>query len=72
MTVPLRPLAAVSEIAIKALVKEIGVSDTVRFLQQFGNGDSDYTVNRRVLARTATLDDILGETLANETPGSTS
>lgn len=61
MIVPARPLEEVTQHAIQVLSREIGVSDTVRFLNQFINGSGDYTRDREALFQDLTLDDILAE-----------
>lgn len=59
MNAPERPLAEVTERAINALVREIGVADTARFLHQFGAGYGDYTAEREALFGHLTLDEII-------------
>lgn len=61
MIVPARPLEEVTQHAIQVLSSEIGVPDTVRFLNQFLNGTGDYTQDREALFQDLTLDDILAE-----------
>lgn len=59
MSIPARPLNDVAEQAISVLVKEIGLADTIRFLNQFTSGYGDYTEEREALFKDATLDDVL-------------
>ncbi|MEM1117632.1 MAG: hypothetical protein AAF845_18015 [Bacteroidota bacterium] len=59
MNAPARPLADVTEQALRALAREIGVADTARFLQQFGAGRGDYTKDRDALFGHLTLDDVI-------------
>lgn len=59
MIAPARPLADVTEQALRALAREIGVADTARFLQQFGAGHGDYTKDREALFGHLSLDDVL-------------
>ena len=59
MNAPARPLADVTERAIGALVREVGVADTARFLQQFGAGQGDYTAERPALFGHLSLDDVV-------------
>lgn len=59
MNVPARPLAEVTERAISALVRELGVADTARFLQQFGAGYGDYTAERDALFGHLSLDEVI-------------
>jgi hypothetical protein len=59
MIAPTRPLAEVTERAIRALTQEIGVADTARFLQQFGAGQGDYTKERAALFGHLSLDEVI-------------
>jgi len=59
MNAPARPLAEVTERAIDALVRELGVADTARFLQQFGAGYGDYSSEREALFGQLTLDEVI-------------
>ena len=59
MTAPARPLAEVTERALGALAREIGVADTARFLQQFGAGSGDYTRDRETLFGHLSLDEVV-------------
>lgn len=59
MNAPARPLAEVTDRAFRALVREIGVADTARFLQQFGAGQGNYTLDREVLFGHLSLEDVL-------------
>jgi hypothetical protein len=61
MTVEVKPLAEVTQEAIRVLVEKIGPVDTVRFVSQFTVGYGDYTEERRQLFAGLTLDDILAE-----------
>ena len=59
MNFPARPLAEVTEHAIDALVRELGISDTARFLHQYGVGYGDYTEERKVLFGHLSLDELI-------------
>ena len=59
MNAPARPLAEVTEQAFRALTREIGVADTVRFIQQFGAGQGNYTEEREALFGHLSLEQIL-------------
>ena len=59
MNAPARPLAEVTDLAFRALTREIGVADTVRFLQQFGAGQGNYTEERDELFGHLSLKEIL-------------
>lgn len=61
MIVPTRPLEEVTQHAIQVLSREIGLADTVRFLNQFVQGSGDYTKDRETLFQDLTLGDILAE-----------
>ena len=60
MTV-VKPLAEVTDHAIHVLANEMGVADTVRFLNQFLTGSGNYTEERAALFADASLDDLLAE-----------
>ena len=60
MTEP-RPLAEITQTALKVLYREIGVINTVRFINQFTTGYGDYTKEREQLYAHLTLDDIVTE-----------
>jgi hypothetical protein len=49
MNTLIQPLADVNERARNALVQALGVSDTLRFLNQFRAGSGDYTAEREHL-----------------------
>lgn len=61
MIVPARPLAEVTQHAIQVLSREMGVADTMRFLNQFGTGSGNYSEEREALYQHLTLDNILSE-----------
>jgi hypothetical protein len=61
MITEVKPLAEVTKDAIKVLCKEIGVVNTVRFINQFTIGYGNYTEEREQLFRDMTLDDIITE-----------
>ena len=61
MTLPARPLTEVTQHAIQLLSREIGVADTMRFLNQFSTGSGNYTQERDTLFQDLTLDEILAE-----------
>nr|VFK00728.1 MAG: hypothetical protein BECKH772B_GA0070898_102016 [Candidatus Kentron sp. H]VFK00740.1 MAG: hypothetical protein BECKH772A_GA0070896_102006 [Candidatus Kentron sp. H]VFK04676.1 MAG: hypothetical protein BECKH772C_GA0070978_101986 [Candidatus Kentron sp. H] len=49
MSVCIQPLAEISNRAKSALIQELGVVDTMRFLNQFRAGSGDYTAEREQL-----------------------
>jgi hypothetical protein len=61
MVVQTKPLAEVTQTAIRVLCKEIGVVDTMRFVGQFTVGYGNYTEERDALFADMTLDDMIAE-----------
>ena len=61
MTAHLEPIARVTQRATDALVKELGVVDTIRFLGQFRAGSGDYTAQRDKLFQGLSVADIANE-----------
>ncbi len=61
MTAHLEPIARVTQRATDALVKELGVVDTIRFLGQFRSGSGDYTAQRQRLFEGLSVADIASE-----------
>ena len=59
MNVQAKPLSEITRYAIDLLSKEMGIVDTVRFLNQFTTGYGDYTEEREALFKDLTLDEIL-------------
>lgn len=59
MNVQAKPLSEITRNAIDLLSKEMGIVDTVRFLNQFTTGYGDYTEEREVLFKDLTLEEIL-------------
>ncbi len=55
----MRPLNEVTEQAITLLAREIGIADTVRFINQFGSGYGNYTEERDSIIGDPTLEEIL-------------
>jgi hypothetical protein len=60
-----RPLAAISQEAIRLLYRELGVVNTVRFLRQFTVGFGNYTEERNALFGNKSLDEIVSEIKAS-------
>jgi len=56
-----KPLAEITQDAIQILIRELGVVNTVRFINQYTNGYGDYTVERREQFDDQTLDDLLAQ-----------
>ncbi len=61
MTVQEKSLSEITRDAIELLSKEIGVSNTMRFINQFTTGYGNYTKERENLFKDMTLDNILTE-----------
>ena len=55
------PLAEITREALQVLYREIGVVNTIRFVNQFTTGYGDYTEERKILFADMTLDDLLTE-----------
>lgn len=56
-----KPLAEITQQAIRILFREIGVVNTVRFLNQYTTGYGNYTEERRELFADQTLDDLVSQ-----------
>lgn len=56
-----RPLAEITQEAIRILFREIGVVNTVRFISQYTTGFGNYTEERRELFADQTLDELIDE-----------
>lgn len=61
MTLQLKPLTEITHTAIQVLCKEIGVVNTIRFINQFSTGHGNYTEERRQLFGDLSLDNIVAE-----------
>jgi hypothetical protein len=59
------PLAEVTKEALRVLYREIGVVNTIRFVNQFTIGHDDYTEERKALFKDLTLDALLAEIKQN-------
>ena len=46
MSVEIRPLSELNQQATAILAREMGITDTLRFLSQFTSGSGDYTKER--------------------------
>lgn len=62
MTATIKPLDKLNDEAFRLLMKELGVANTVRFLQQFSTGEGNYTKERKELFKDWMLEDVLEET----------
>jgi hypothetical protein len=61
MSAALMPLTEVTTSAIQLLLKEMGIVNTLRFINQFNTGFGNYTEERDELFRDMTVDDIVKE-----------
>ena len=61
MAIEAKPLTEITREAIKVLCKEIGLVNTVRFINQFTTGYGNYTEEREQLFAGMTLDEIVSE-----------
>jgi hypothetical protein len=68
MNSPAKPLAEVTQHAIRVLSREMGVADTLRFLNQFAIGSGNYTEDREELFANVSLDEILGSIRNDPSP----
>lgn len=56
-----KPLAEITQNAIRILFREIGVVNTVRFINQYTTGYGNYTEERRELLADQTLEELIDE-----------
>ncbi len=61
MSALVQPLYEINHRAIKILCQEIGVVNTLRFIQQFSTGLGNYTLDREAFFKEKTLPDVLEE-----------
>jgi hypothetical protein len=54
-----RPLSTITSDAVLLLMKNLGMSDTLRFLGQFSIGSGNYTEERRTIAEETTAEEII-------------
>ena len=59
MAVELKPLRDVTHEAIEVLSREIGIANTIRFINQFTTGQGNYTEEREHLFEGMSLEDIV-------------
>jgi len=59
-----RPLTEITQEALRLLYRDLGIVDTVRFLNQFTTGFGNYTEERRALIENQTFDEVLADVLA--------
>ena len=74
MNTETRPISEISRQATHILFKEMGVVDTIRFLNQFSVGRGDYTKERENWLGGITLDNAIAQIKAEKNkaqPGAT-
>lgn len=59
MIAELLPLTEITQEALRVLYRELGLVNTIRFLNQFTTGYGNYTEERRVFLEDQTLDEVL-------------
>jgi hypothetical protein len=59
MNAAIKPLSEVTRQAFALLTRELGPTDTIRFVSQFTTGSGDYTAERDALFGQDKLDDII-------------
>ncbi|MER3435131.1 MAG: hypothetical protein C4288_17375 [Leptolyngbya sp. ERB_1_1] len=59
MNIQPKPLNQITQEAIAILSKEIGIANTLRFLNQFSTGYGNYTEEREARFKDLTLDELL-------------
>jgi len=59
MSTEIPTIAEINRNAEAILIKELGVSNTLRFLSQFNHGAGDYTAERHKWLDALSLDDII-------------
>jgi hypothetical protein len=68
MTMQVQSIAEITHRGTHALIKEIGVVDTIRFLNQFRAGSGNYTIDRDLLLEGLSVKDIVTEIKAKRKP----
>lgn len=61
MSVLLKPLVEINQEAIRVLTREIGVANTLRFINQFNAGTGNYTEERKEMYSGMEIDDFVSE-----------
>ena len=59
MAVALKPLREITEEALHILFREIGIANTIRFLNQFSLGQGNYTEERDPMFAEMSFDEIV-------------
>lgn len=66
MNMQTRPISEISRRATHILFKEMGVVDTIRFLNQFSMGQGDYTEEREKWLGDISLDEAISQIKAQK------
>ena len=61
MKIKIQPLDRLNDAALELLMRELGIANTARFLQQFSTGSGNYTEVRKDFYEDRTLDDLIQE-----------
>lgn len=61
MTIQEKALSEITKDAVEVLSKEIGIANTIRFINQFAIGYGNYTQERERIFEDMTLEEILSE-----------
>ena len=59
MNIQSKPLSEITQHALTLLLKEMGIVDTVRCLNQFTTGYGDYTAERETLFKDMSFDEVV-------------
>lgn len=69
MSIHFQPLSEITNRAKSALIQELGVVDTLRFLNQFRAGSGDYTAEREQLFKGESVKSIIASIKAQRNSG---
>ncbi len=61
MKIQTKPLNEINQEAITLLCQQIGLANTIRFLNQFNTGYGNYTKEREQMFTNMSLDDVITE-----------
>lgn len=67
MSIYIQPMTILTQRAKHALIQELGVVDTMRFLNQFRAGSGNYTQERQQLFKELSTKDIIADIKARRT-----
>jgi len=63
----MQPISEINQQAIDVLIKDIGIVDTIRFLNQFRVGTGNYTEERKQLFEGMSAKDIIANIKSQQT-----